>query len=154
MTEKYKIFSIFMTSIFILTGCETHIAYHGKMPDTDQLAKIEPGIQSKEDVLGLIGSPSSVNTFDNNTWIYDYKILESEAFFTPREVMHRLYVIHFDAQGKVKKVETKNGHGSAIQPVDRVTNTPGDDRTVLQSVFGNFGKRAKRGADDEKSKEE
>ena len=154
MTYTRFIYTI-MTSILILSaGCETHVAYRGKLPDPDQLAKIKPGTQDKEGVLRLIGSPSSISTFNDNTWIYDYKILESESFFTPREVMHRLYLIDFDTRGKVKEIRTQDGHGHNVRPVQRATASPGDDRTFLQSIFGNFGKRVQKSDNEDKSKGE
>ncbi|MGI4851232.1 MAG: outer membrane protein assembly factor BamE [Janthinobacterium lividum] len=144
---------VILTGILILSvGCETHVTYRGKLPDPDQLAKIKPGAQDKEEVLRLIGSPSSISTFNDNMWIYDYKILESESFFTPREVMHRLYLIDFDIQGKVKEIRTQDGHGHNISPVKRATASPGDDRTFLQTIFGNFGKRVQKSENEDRSK--
>ena len=155
MTKSRIIFSMLVTSFLILsTGCETQVVYRGKLPDPDQIARLKPGVQDKEGVLRMIGSPSSISTFNDNTWIYDYKILESESFFTPREVLHRLYLIYFDTNGKVKEVRTEDGHGHDIKPVQRATASPGDNRTYLQTIFGNFGKRAQRGDSEDKSKSE
>lgn len=152
MTQT-RFISMILTAILMLSaGCETHVTYRGKLPDPDKLAQIKPGRQDKEGVLRLIGSPSSISTFNDNTWIYDYKILESKSFFTPDEVLHRLYLIDFDARGKVKEIRTEDGHGHNIKPVQRATASPGDDRTFLQTIFGNFGKRVQKGDNEDKSK--
>ena len=152
MMYRHYILTILISILISLTGCETHVAYRGKLPDPDQLAKIKPGQQDKEEVLRLIGSPSSMDTFNDNVWIYDYKVLESKSFFTPREVVHRLYLIHFDAHDKVREIRTENGHGRNIRPVQHVTKSPGDDRTFLQTIFGNFGRRVQKSENEDKSK--
>lgn len=138
----------------LAAGCTARIDHRGKLPDTDQMAKIKPGVQDKEEVLRLIGSPASIASFDENAWIYDYKITESTAFFMPRETMHKLYLIRFDKQGRVQEIREEDGHGHDIVPIRRVTPSPGDDRTLLQSIFGNFGKKAKKVTDEGKEKDD
>lgn len=146
----------FLAAIVFLAaaGCTAHIDHHGKLPDPEQMAKIKPGVQDKEEVLRLIGSPSSIAVFDENTWIYNYKVTESVSFLTPREIAQKLYLIHFDAQGKVQEVREEDGHGHDIVPVRRATPNPGDDRTFLQSIFGSFGKKAKKITDEDKQKDD
>ncbi|GAO97879.1 outer membrane protein assembly factor BamE [Caedimonas varicaedens] len=143
-----------LMALLVVSGCTARIDHRGKLPDPEQIAKIKPGVQDKEEVLRLIGSPSTIAVFDENTWVYNYKVTESVSFFTPQETAQKLYLIRFDAQGKVREVREEDGHGHDIVPVRRVTPNPGDDRTFLQSIFGNFGKKSKKIIDEEKQKDD
>ena len=72
----------FLAAIVFLAaaGCTAHIDHHGKLPDPEQMAKIKPGVQDKEEVLRLIGSPSSIAVFDENTWIITIKLRKAFLF--------------------------------------------------------------------------
>ena len=152
--EQKSCFSLVASIILLVTGCTARIDHRGKLPDADQIAKIKPGIQDKEEVLRLIGSPSSIASFKENIWIYDYKVTETVSFFLPRETTHKLYIIKFDKQGKVQEIREEDGRGHTIVPIRRVTPSHGDDRTLLQSIFGNFGRKAKKGTDDGREKDD
>ena len=56
-----------LMALLVVSGCTARIDHRGKLPDPEQIAKIKPGVQDKEEVLRLIGSPSTIAVFDENT---------------------------------------------------------------------------------------
>ena len=69
MTLKSRPFSISLASLFILSGCAV-INNRGHEVDPAQIEKIHVGQTTKEEVATLLGTPSSVGTFGNQTGFY------------------------------------------------------------------------------------
>ncbi len=125
----------------MLGACESRIDTRGNLPDPDLLASIEPGESSRNDVALLLGSPSSVAMFENETWFYISQRTETFAFFEPEVQERQVIIVQFDDTGVLKAVETRGlDHAQAIQPVDRETPTLGNELTMFQQFFGNLGR--------------
>ncbi len=54
----------------LLAGCAAEVSIRGNAVDKDSLALIKPGQQTRDQVIELIGSPTSVATFDKSTIYY------------------------------------------------------------------------------------
>ena len=141
--------SVALTSILAFSGCSPVMEYRGKLPETQDLNRITPGRHTKEDVLNLIGTPSTVAAFDTNTWIYDYTVFERKAFFWPEEKKHALYVIRFDDRNKVKEIVKSDERLQDVRLVDRTTRRPEEKQGIFTSIFGNFGYQAKTSKDNQ-----
>ncbi len=128
----------------MLASCSSRIDHHGKLPDMAQLAKIKPGHDTKEDVLRMLGSPSSTTLFDENIWIYYYKVTESLSFFDPKSLEQKLITIRFDVADKVKEVLIKTTPEEEINPSPEITSSVGHERPLLHQIFGNFGRAGRK----------
>lgn len=124
-----------------LTGCAARVDTRGNLPDPELLAEIQPGQISRMEVEEILGSPSSVATFDQESWYYISERTETTAFLAPQVAERNVVVIRFDQQGVVSAVE-KLGieDGRVIRPSDRETPTAGNEIGFLQQIFGNLGK--------------
>src|ERR1051325_5638108 len=67
----------------LLAGCAPTIDQRGNLPDETKLATIKPGLTTKETVSQLLGTPSSISTFNDKTWYYISRRTEQTAFFAP-----------------------------------------------------------------------
>ncbi|MBR0643429.1 outer membrane protein assembly factor BamE [Plastoroseomonas hellenica] len=113
----------------------------GNRIDEEQLSQITPGVQTRRDVQALLGSPSFAGTFNDANWYY----LSAVSRIAPGRRMQiedrRVVAIAFDNAGVVQGVRTlTEADGQDIAMVDRETPTPGNDRSLLQSLFGNIGR--------------
>src|SRR5271169_130718 len=54
----------------LLVGCTISVDQRGNLPDPDKLAEIQPGTTTKEQVVKVLGTPSSASTFNDDTWYY------------------------------------------------------------------------------------
>ncbi len=122
--------------IVALTACLARVSNHGNKPDPDRLAQIQPGVQNKAQVQTILGSPSSVGAFEDNTWYYISQVGE-RSWFLPEEAVEReVVMIRFDEAGKVASVEGYDiEDGQDVELVDRVTPTQGQELTFLQQMY-------------------
>lgn len=139
-----------ITSVLVVGGCSPRIDHRGKRPDPEVLAQIQVNVHEKEDVQRLLGSPSSLSTFDDNVWLYVSKVTEKVSFFDPKTLSQKTVRIAFTEAGKVSKIDEIDGAQRSINPSSRVTPTYERDRSFLQSVFGSYGRQARKEADQKK----
>jgi len=124
-----------------LSACGNTVQLRGNTPDPEDVAEIQPGVQSRQDIIDLLGSPSTVSTFQDRKWYYIGQKTEEIAFMKPTVIDRNVLVITFDEAGLVEG--TKNytmADAQDVDPVDRETPTEGRDLTLLQQLFGNIGK--------------
>ena len=134
-----------LCAVFALSACEARIDTHGFMPNPELIARIEPGVQDKFDVTEILGSPSSVGSFDDSTWYYVTQQSQSFAFFKPEIIDQRVLVVRFDEAERVASLNRyEMADGRIIDPVARQTPTAGNELTLLQQLFGNIGRFSNR----------
>ena len=117
-------------------GCSPRIDKRGNLPDADAIAGIRTGVDTQADVAAKLGTPSSVATFDRNTWYYISKETESLAFFEPTVVDQQVLAVKFDDAGLVKDVQHFNmDDGKEVQVSSRVSPTLGREKTLIEQLY-------------------
>ncbi len=134
-------------------GCASRLDARGNLPDPERVAEIKPGQQTREDVVDILGSPSSVTPFGSDTWYYISKRTETFAFFAPEVKDRHILRVRFDKNGKVSDVDTIGLEaGRNIHPIERTTPTHGTEMSVVEQFVGNLGrfrkKNSKKKSDD------
>jgi len=126
-----------------LGACATREEFRGHKTDPETVELLQPGQQTQDDVRRLLGSPSSISTFNqaNNTWYYIARETEQWAFTAEEMVDQRVVAIDFDGEGKVAGVRRyAMKDGKEVEMVDRVTPTKGKELGFIEQLFGNVGK--------------
>ena len=124
-----------------LAGCESIVDQRGFAATPGSVEKLEIGAQSREDVIRLIGSPSTVATFNPNVWYYITQKQESYAFFKPSMIEQNVLQLTFNESGRLqamKKYDLENSRD--IEMVSRITPTAGKELTILEQIMGNVGR--------------
>ena len=102
----------------------------------DALAQIRPG-QSQELVTVVLGSPQTINAFDNGTaWYYVETKLDETAFGLKTVRERTVLAVYFDKNKKVadKAVYTaKDGKVFTIE--GRKTPSYGEDKSFIDSLI-------------------
>jgi len=133
--------ALLSAALLLLPACQGSVAVRGNMPDLDELAAVTPGSDSREDVLNLLGTPSTLSTFKQNKWYYIGQKVEQYAFFKPEVIDRQILVVSFDDNGIVDQTELLSlDDAFTVDPVSRETPTEGVDFTLMQQLFGNFGR--------------
>jgi outer membrane protein assembly factor BamE (lipoprotein component of BamABCDE complex) len=128
-----------VVAALLLGGCSPTIDTRGNLPDPDNVLKIQPGIDTKDQVAQLLGTPSAVGTFDDATWYYIRT--RTVAFLPPEVEDQEVLAVKFDKQGVVQDLKVYGVEdGQAIMPSERTTPTLGREMTVLQQLIGNLGR--------------
>jgi len=124
-----------------LGACSPIIHTDGQIPDPVKLASIQPGVQTRKEVAKLLGSPSSVTTFGDNTWYYVSRRTTQIAFLTPDVLEQRVIAINFNKKGVVRSVRQFGlDDATNISPVSRTTPTKGKQLTILDQMIGNLNR--------------
>lgn len=125
----------------VAAACAPQIATHGNLPDPERLAEIVPGQVAKGEVAEILGSPSSIAAFDEETWYYISERKETTAFLAPDVTDRKVVIIRFDDKGIVSAVESLGlEDGRKVELVERATPTAGNEMTILQQLLGNMGR--------------
>jgi outer membrane protein assembly factor BamE (lipoprotein component of BamABCDE complex) len=133
--------AIGLVSAGMLLACEKEVRIRGHVPDPDSMEAIKAGLHSRDDVLELLGTPSTISTFDDQKWYYIGQKSIQFAYKRPRILDRNVVVVSFDESGYVTETTFYSlEDAQEIKPVARVTPTEGRDFTVLQQLLGNFGR--------------
>lgn len=126
-----------------VTACAPTVATRGNMTDPEAVAAIKTGSTTRAEVAGLLGTPTSMGTFDSKVWYYIGQTTEKTAFFKPDVKERRVVVVHFDDAGVVSDLKTLDAsQGQDIEMVERTTPTHGRELGFLEQMIGNFGRFA------------
>src|SRR3546814_21200364 len=85
-----------------LSACGSGVQLRGNTPDPEDVAVIKAGVQSRQDVVDLLGSPSAVSTFEDRKWYYIGQKTQEIAFMKPEVVDRQVLVITSDDTGLVE----------------------------------------------------
>lgn len=126
-----------------LAACVTRDEVRGYVPDEEALSAVKPGVHTREQVIEMLGSPSTVSTFTEHrdTWYYITRRTERFAFLDEKLVDQQVVAIAFDQSGRVSEI-TRLGTEDArdVNPVDRRTPTLGKELGFFEQLFGNIGR--------------
>jgi outer membrane protein assembly factor BamE (lipoprotein component of BamABCDE complex) len=132
---------IMLGASFALGACFPIYNDRGDLPSKDRLAAIHPGSTTKEQVVKILGSPSSIGVFDDNAWYYISRKTEQVAFFEPDVLDQQVFVVDFDSRGIVRSIGHKTmADARDIEPAPGATPAPGRQLTFFEQVIGNVGR--------------
>lgn len=131
--------------LLLASGCSTEkanewfVTHNGNMPTNERICRIEVG-DSKEEVRQILGSPSSVVSFDKNTWIYMSSDVRRIAFFAPEEIDRDVLTVKFNDNDEVQEISrlSKND-GEQINVNPDETEALGQEPGFFQKYFGGVG---------------
>src|ERR1700754_3997845 len=129
--KKFKFQILAAAACLIVTGCAAEINARGNTPPEDKLSQVAPGM-SRDQVIQILGSPSTVATFTDQAWYYIGQRTEDYAFYKPKVIERQVVVIQFDDLGQVagvKKIEMEDG--KPIEMVARTTPTVSRDLSLM-----------------------
>ncbi|MBI1308757.1 MAG: outer membrane protein assembly factor BamE [Proteobacteria bacterium] len=129
-----------LLGLTVITGCSETINTHGQVVLPSRLAQITPGQTTRDEVLQLLGSPSTSGTMNDSRWYYITSIVGSKAF-TPHDLKDRhVIIVDFDPSGTVVGLQQKTAaDGHTITPDDSITETHGESMGVVEQFIGNLG---------------
>ncbi len=133
---------IFVAAALATPGCSPITDTRGNLPLQEVVETIERGKQNRDQIVAILGSPSTKATFGKqDIWYYIGKKTETLAFFEPKLLERKILVIKFDDQGVVETVTSFDASaGKRVELVERVTPTKGKELGILEQIIGNVGR--------------
>jgi outer membrane protein assembly factor BamE (lipoprotein component of BamABCDE complex) len=127
--------------ILVMTSCTPTVSTHGHAITASDLAQITPEVTSREEVTRILGSPSTIGTFDKERWFYVSQRSEVISFYQADITQQDVVRIDFDSNGIVSDVRT---HGlelaQAVDPDPNKTRTLGNELSAVRQILGNIGR--------------
>ena len=101
---------LFFIILIGLTNCKLNEVNktHGSLNLDKKHKKLELSVSNKNDIIILLGPPSTVSQFDNNTWYYiERKVTNTSIFTLGREkvLKNNVLVLELDKNGILKTKE-------------------------------------------------
>ena len=125
----------------LISACAPRIAVRGNLPREEQLSKIQVGEQNRNEVAEVLGTPSTLGTFDDKVWYYISRKTEKFAFLREKILDQQVIAIYFNERDIVEAIHRYNKDDlREVGMVDRTTPTAGKDFSVLEQLLGNLGR--------------
>jgi outer membrane protein assembly factor BamE (lipoprotein component of BamABCDE complex) len=143
LTKAINCLFIFIITIGVLTisGCSKNLKQKGYNFNQVDFQSLSVNKSSKEDVLNILGSPSTASEFGDQTWFYISSKKESFAFMKPKLIEQKIIAIHFDNNNMIDNIENYQlDQAKIVEFSNDFTPTGGDDDRLVKKLFGNIGK--------------
>lgn len=129
-----------LTITATITACAPVTANRGNLLEDYQMQEVKPGLDTRDDVIRKIGSPTTTSPFDNNIWYYMGQQTEKRGILDTKVINERIVMVTFGADGLVDSVKERKEGREDVPVVKRETKTSGNEMTILQQMLGNLGK--------------
>ena len=96
----------FISFFFLISNCSFNLVddHHGVFYLEKKEKKIKVQISNTNDIISILGEPSTKSTFDNDVWIYIERKITNSHFFGRRElVVNNVMVLEIDKTGVLAK---------------------------------------------------
>jgi outer membrane protein assembly factor BamE (lipoprotein component of BamABCDE complex) len=131
----------FASAFAIAAGCSPMDRYHGFIPPAQEVATLNVGTTTKDEVIALFGPPVSDRALQNNTIYYASSQFEIFGPFAPEEVDRQVLAIDFDSNDRVRNISRYTLEDGRVVVLDRrVTEDGINDITFLSQLLGSFGR--------------
>jgi outer membrane protein assembly factor BamE (lipoprotein component of BamABCDE complex) len=111
----------------------------GYIIDEKLLEQVRVG-SSAEQVLVVLGTPSTTSTVGGDAWYYiSQKIHRSFAFSAPKITDQRVLAVYFDKGKKVERIANYGlEDGKVFDFISRTTPTGGAEESFVRNLFKNL----------------
>lgn len=127
----------------LAAGCLATTYQRGYVFDQASLDQVPVGA-SQEQVLLVLGTPSTIATVSGEAFYYISQRTEQKAaFLNPQVVDQRVLAIYFDPERRVARIANYGiQDGKIFDFVSRTTATGGEELNFLRQIFGNLLRRS------------
>jgi outer membrane protein assembly factor BamE (lipoprotein component of BamABCDE complex) len=139
--RPWRTFGLIFALSASLSGCLNYDGdvQRGYVLDEKLIDQVKVG-SSAEQVLVVLGTPSTTSTIGGDAWYYiSQKIHQSFAFSAPKVVDQRVVAVYFDRGKKVERLANYGMEdGKIFDFISRTTPTGGADQSFVKNMFKSF----------------
>jgi outer membrane protein assembly factor BamE (lipoprotein component of BamABCDE complex) len=118
-----------------LASCFTATYQRGYVLDEAALAQVPQG-SSQEQVLLVLGTPSTVATVSGETFYYISQKSERTAFLNPEITDQRVLAVYFDQGRRVARLANYGMQdGKVFDFISRTTSTGGQESNLIKQIL-------------------
>ena len=135
-------FALALAGALVLAGCGSmhETLQRGYVLPEGALEQIPVGA-SQEQVLIVLGTPSTVATVNGEAFYYISQKAQREAAFMPHEITdQRVVAVYFDKERRVERLANYGmKDGKIFDFLSQTTTTGGAELSYLRNLFKGFG---------------
>jgi outer membrane protein assembly factor BamE (lipoprotein component of BamABCDE complex) len=133
--------SVLMLGLVVVAGCTQIDRFHGFIPPAEEIATLQVGASTKEEVITLFGPPISDRALENNTIYYASSQFRYFGPLAPRLIDREILAVDFDGNDVMRNVTSYTmDDGRVVVLNRRVTEDGINDVTFLSQLFASFGR--------------
>ena len=139
---------LFIFFLLLITNCSSNKVSnnHGFSSLDTKFEKITVNKTNKNDILKIIGPPSSISDFDKNKWFYIQRMKQNQSLFKlgiKKIKKNNILIIQFDNRGiLVKKKILDLNNMNDIKYVKDITEKEFKQNDILFKVFSSLREKA------------
>lgn len=123
-----------------MSACVASYRKHGYVPNDEELAAIEVGVDTRESVAEAVGTPGSAGVLRDSGYFYVSSRVRHYGATAPKVVSRELVAISFNQSGVVQNIEKFGLEDGRVVPLSRrVTSSSVEDNPFLRQLLGNLG---------------
>lgn len=113
--------------------------YRGYVINDKTMSQVRTGM-SAEQVLVLLGTPSTTSTIGGDAWYYiSQKVERPVAFMQQKVTDQRIFAVYFDKSKRVQRIANYGiEDGQLIDFITRTTPTAGAESSFLRNMMSNL----------------
>lgn len=116
-------------------GSFTQNYSHGYVFDETSLEQVPPG-SSQEQVLLVLGTPSTVATVSGEVFYYISQKTQRTAFLDPKVTDQRVLAVYFSQDRRVERIANYGlKDGKVFDFISRTTPTGGRDQNLVRQIL-------------------
>ncbi len=119
----------------LVGGCFSTTYQHGYQFEDALLDQVPVGA-SQDQVLLVLGTPSTVATVSGEVFYYISQKSQKTAFLRPEIVDQRVLAVYFDEERRVNRIANYGMRdGKVFDFISRTTPTGGEDLNMIRQLF-------------------
>lgn len=135
---------LLISLLLMASSCTVKFNRHGYVLDQQSLNQLKEGQTTKQDVIEIMGSPSTTSTFDKNIWYYISNKTKQLSMLKPKNIHDKTIQISFK-NNKVSKIYIyEDNKIKKFEFSGKETPVHGDDSGLMKDFVQNLGRFNKR----------
>ena len=139
-TGKLRNFSVALMLCGSLAACTASYRNHGYVPLEEDLAGITVGVDTRDTVAELVGTPSSAGVLNDSGYYYVRSRVKHFAWQKPEVVERQVVAISFTSGGIVENIGRYTLQDGTVVPLARRITRNGQDVSFIKKILANVGR--------------
>ncbi len=122
-----------------LAACSATFRNHGYVPLEEDLSQITVGVDTRDTVAELVGTPSSAGVLSDSGFYYVQSRVKHFAWQKPEVIDRQVVAVSFTSAGVVENIGRYTLQDGQVVPLARRIARSGQDVSIIRKILGTLG---------------
>ena len=123
-----------------LSACTATYRNHGYVPLDEDLSQITVGVDTRDTVAELVGTPSSAGVLNDSGFYYVQSRVKHFAWQKPEVIDRQVVAITYNSAGIVENIGRYTLEDGQVVPLARRYTRNGQDVSFIRKLLANLGR--------------